>query len=809
MKTWRTFLLLWLISTTVVAQENKSVRITENFNQNWKFILEDKPSFCSSELDDSLWRKITLPHDWSVEADFSKENSGRNAWLPGGIAWYRKSFDLPENYKGKSIEIQFDGVYKNASLWINQNPVGVQHDGYTSFRYDITELLHSDKKNTIAVRVDNSTQPNCRWYSGSGIYRNVWLNVSSATHIETWGTFITTPEVSEKEASVKIVSTVENMDHAKELSIETVIYAPNGEQVAKEISTIKIGNYQSTNITQNLKINDPALWSVNTTEIYTAITSVKTEKLLLDEYKSTFGIRTIKFDADKGFFLNGKNIKMKGVCLHHDAASLGGAVPDEVWVRRLQKLKAIGCNAIRTAHNPASPEFMTICDTMGFLVMNEFVDKWDMPYRKNGAPKDPFYNVQMADPNFSMEWRRNYEETIRRDRNHPSVVMWSVGNENHPAGSIGQNDGLRRYASFVRTLDPTRPVISGMERGKDIKNVDKKVEDIIESCKYMDLIALNYGEQWCNMISDRKPGKAFVSTESYRYFNSTPNKRYANIERSPWLDVLDNKQNMGLFLWPGIAYLGESRNWGRLGSSGLFNLAGFPNPEAYLYEAFWSEKPMVHIEVYENKLNDFSGMSQWGMPAMDQNWNLPKDTIVNLVTYTNCETVDLYLNNKKIGSQKLSDFPNWIMNWQNVNYKAGVLKAVGKINGKAVCETEIATTGKVHHIKADADKTQVSAGDVIHVELMLVDKKGRHISHTEQELSFELEGCANIIALDNGDGSDLSPFYNKETKSTHEGRCLCIIKIGNNLEEQINLKIKSEGIKTQSLTFTVKKNQKK
>lgn len=794
-----TFLIIGMTVTTVIAQSNKLNRITENFNQNWKFKLEDKASFCERGLDDNSWRTLTLPHDWSVEANFSKENSGRNAWLPGGIAWYRKSFLLPDNYKGKSIEIQFDGVYKNATLWVNQNPIGVQHDGYTSFRYDITELLSFEEENTIAVRVDNSTVPNCRWYSGSGIYRNVWLNVTSPTHIETWGTFISTPEVSEQDATVKIVSTVRTMDEAQDLNIETKIYASDGKQVAELTSTMKIGNYQSADITQFLKVENPDLWSVETPEIYSASTFVKSGNEILDEYLSTFGIRTIEFDAEEGFFLNGKNIKMKGVCLHHDAASLGGAVPDEVWVRRLQKLKAIGCNAIRTAHNPASPEFMTMCDTMGFLVMNEFVDKWNKPYRKN-APQDPYFNVQMADPNFIVEWQRNYEQTIRRDRNHPSVIMWSVGNENHPSGSTSQNDGLRRYASFVRSLDPTRPVISGMERGKDVKNVEQKVDDIIESCKYMDLIALNYGEQWCKSIIDKKPGKAFVSTESYRYYNSTPLKRYANVERSPWFDVVNNQANMGLFLWPGISYLGESRNWGRIGSGGLFDFAGFPSSDAYLYKAFWSEKPTLHIEVYDKQPEN---MSQWGIPVMHQNWNLPKDTIVNLVTYTNCETVDLYLNNKKIDSQNLSDFPSWIMNWNDIPYKPGILKAVGKINGKAVCETVIATTGKLNHIEMNADKLGVKPGDIIHVELFLRDKKGRKITHTEEELQFKLEGKATILALENGNNSDLTPFTNKKTKTTHKGRCLCIIKVGDNEEVSVKLSVNCPGIKPQHLVFSV------
>ncbi|MDB4583320.1 hypothetical protein N9164_09225, partial [Draconibacterium sp.] len=473
----------FLLSTFVGFTQ---VRQKQNFNENWKFTLTDSVVYQKTKCDDSNWRVLNLPHDWSVEGEFNENNSGRNAFLPGGTAWYRKSFELPEEYKGKSIEIQFDGVYKNAKLWVNNILVGIQHDGYTSFRNDITELLHPEEVNTIALRVDNSIQPNCRWYTGSGIYRNVWLNVTNQTHLETWGTFITTPKVTKQEASVKIVSTIRNMDKAGEFVVKTEIYNPEGVKVVEEASPIKLGNYQSTDITQYLRVESPQRWSLDMPAVYTATTTILRANEIIDEYSSSFGIRTLEFDADKGFFLNGVNLKMKGVCLHHDGGSLGAAVPDEVWVRRLQNLKAIGCNAIRTAHNPASPEFMTMCDTIGFLVMNEFVDKWDAPYPRGGDPNDNFLNNHMADPNFSVEWKRNYAETIRRDRNHPSAIIWSVGNENYPAGAAAQNHGLRKYASFVRSLDSTRPVISGMERGADRAYPSQKADEIIESCEYMD-----------------------------------------------------------------------------------------------------------------------------------------------------------------------------------------------------------------------------------------------------------------------------------------------------------------------------------
>ncbi len=792
------FVTMLLCLSSLSAQQ--SHRIKESFNNNWLFTLGDSVDYAGYDFDDSNWRPLSLPHDWSIEADFDKELSGRNAFLPGGIAWYRKHFVLPEHFEGKHIELQFDGVYKNASIWINNNPVGTQHDGYTSFYYDVTELLKNGESNTIAVRVDNAIQPNCRWYTGSGIYRNVWLSASNNTHVSNWGTSITTPEVSEKSATINITTAIENLDKAKHLTLETVIYNKDGEEVSKTTSELEVGRFRTQDAAQTLKVDNPELWSVNTPYLYTAQSLLKQDGKLLDKYTSTFGIRTLRFDADKGFFLNGENMRMKGVCLHHDAGPLGAAVPIQVWERRLKNLKEIGCNAIRTAHNPASPEFLDLCDKMGFLVMAEFVDKWDKTYRKKDAPGYWFYNIPMCDPNFSVEWKRNYEQTIRRDRNHPSIVIWSVGNENHSPGSGSQNNGLRNYASFVRSIDPTRPIISGMERSKD-GPVDKKVNDIIETCKYMDLIALNYGEQWCKTIYEQNPGKPYVSTESYTYFNSTPEKRFANIERSPWLDVLDNPQNMGLFLWVGADYLGESKKFPETGiDCGLLDMASFRKEQSYLYEAFWSDKPMVHIEVYEGDADDFSTSGRWWWPPMNEHWNYKDGDKLDVVTYTNCESVNLYLNNKLIGNQKLADIPNWIMKWLKLNYQSGTLKAVGLVDGKEVCEHVLKTAQEARHIKVGVDRTVLEANDIIHVELQLVDKKGNPVRYAEKEIHFALEGDAEIIGIHNGDMRCTVSNTNKSDRETYEGRCLAIIRT-NSVAQELKLTLSGEGLKTKKVKW--------
>lgn len=776
---------------------NSQTRSKFNFNNEWKFSLTDSVRYLKADYNDSNWRTLNLPHDWSVEFEFSEKNTGRNAFLPGGIGWYRKTFVPGKEFAGKQIEIQFDGIYKDSRIWVNGFPVFAQHDGYTSFYLDITELVHVGEKNTIAVRVDNSVQPNCRWYSGSGIYRNVWLTVTNPTHIETWGTFIATPEVSATEAIVSIQTSIKNIDEAKEITLETALFNAEGKEVTRTASAHYLGRFQQSNIAQNLTVPSPKLWSPSSPYIYSAVSTIKENGVVVDQYHSTFGIRTLTFDADKGFFINGENLKMKGVCLHHDAGVLGAAVPDEVWLRRLKELRAIGCNAIRTSHNPTSPEFMDMCDQLGFLVMDEFVDKWD-----NASTDNVFFDEPFADPMFSEEWKKNFGETIRRDRNHPSVIMWSVGNENHSPGTDDENHGMKNYGAFVRSMDPTRPVISGMERGKD-KPVAEKVNDIIETCRFMDVIALNYGEQWCKLIADKKPGKPYVSTESYVYFNSELEKRFANIERSPWIDVMENDNNMGLFLWVGIDYLGEAKKLPALGTNcGLFDMAGFRKSISYLYEAFWSDKPMVHIEVYENDADDFSKTGRWWFPQVNENWNLEKDAKVDLVTYTNCESVELYLNNKKIGTQKMADFPNWIMKWRKIAYKPGTLKAVGIRDGKAVCVSELKTAGKPIKLVINPEKTVVSPEGVVHVEVVLVDAKGNRVTNDDRKLQFQLEGNGEILGLSNGDMTCHDPFSQTDSKTTSKGKCLCILKTGKEIGD-LKLTVEAEGLKTSMINIQV------
>ncbi|QBG47006.1 glycoside hydrolase family 2 protein [Verrucomicrobia bacterium S94] len=737
--------LFLLLVGLVCAMNLQAGRIS--FSKDWRFSLSDPAGAEQAGFDDSGWRRLDVPHDWSVEFAFSRDNPGRNAWLPGGIAWYRKSFEVPAEDAGKIFEIQFDGVYRHARVFVNGEFAGQQFDGYTSFYFDITGLIRPGQKNVIAVRVDNHDVPNCRWYSGSGIYRQVWFTKKDPVHVKNWGTYITTPEITDWAAEIHFRTELENKGNPAEFELETVVFDPAGREVARSASSGKIA--EAFDVEQTLTVENPQRWSVDSPVLYSAESRVKVGEKTVDVYRSTFGIRSIRFDGKKGFFLNGENMKLKGVCLHHDMGTVGAAVPVEMWERRLQNLKELGCNAIRTAHNPMAPEFMDLCDRMGFLVMDEFVDKWEHQIRPNA---DPLNDPKFAEPNFRKEWKKNFRQTIRRDRNHPSVIIWSVGNENYPAGSEKQNEGLAEYCNFVRSIDPTRPVVSGMERGLD-KDPSEKVDDILESTQYMDLIGMNYGEQWVKRIGHRNPGKAFVSTESYVYYSSTEFKRWDLVERAPWLDVLDNEFNAGLFLWSGTRYLGEvskNKDWPRIngGSSALLDMASFKTVNGYFYEALWSEKPVVSVAVYD-EMKPIESFRCWGSPERRMMWNFKTGETLNLVTFTNCEFVELYLNGRKIGKQKLSDFSNRIMNWYDIEFEPGELKAVGISDGKPVCEFVLQTAGDPARIEAVADAETVRPGGVVHVEVQLTDIEGIPVKHEDRLLVYSIAG-GEILGLDFG-----------------------------------------------------------
>ncbi|MGW8317065.1 MAG: sugar-binding domain-containing protein, partial [Bacteroidales bacterium] len=485
----RTFILI--IALALASACTNAPRTVESFNTGWKFKLGDTEEAMQPGYNDSEWRSLDLPHDWSIEGEFSPDNPATvgGGALPGGIGWYRKSFTLPAGTEGKYVYIDFDGVYQESEVWINGHALGRRPNGYISFQYELTPWLHyGDSLNVVAVRVDNSQQPNSRWYSGSGIYRDVRLVVTEPVHVAHWGIYVTTPVVSEEEATVKVETSVRNRAEAEqEVEVRTLILDDEENEVAHQSDEITLGAGKEGMMEGQLRIENPDLWSVEHPVLYTVVTEIRTGGKLTDRVETPFGIRTFSFDAGTGFSLNGHPMKLQGVCNHHDLGALGSAAYPRAMERQLELLKEMGCNAIRTSHNPPSPVLLDLCDRMGFLVMDETFDMWKM--RK--TPYD--YHL------FWDEWHeRDLTDHILRDRNHPSVILWSIGNEIiEQWDSTGTGIALE-LAGIVRDLDPTRPVTSGCN--------NTSADNFISSSGALDVIGFNYHQNEFGEVPERFPG---------------------------------------------------------------------------------------------------------------------------------------------------------------------------------------------------------------------------------------------------------------------------------------------------------------
>jgi beta-galactosidase len=792
------------------------VRIRNNFDFDWKFFKGDAPGAQQTDFMDNQWRILDIPHDWSIEGPFSKQpGSATSAHLPTGIGWYRKYFNIPKSYKDKKVIIEFDGVYQNSEVWINGRYLGKRPYGYIGFCYDLSPHLNFDGENVISVKVDNSHQPNCRWYSGSGIYRHTWLLVTNKIHVAYWGTFVTAQQVDKKSAIIRIKTRVQNEDkRIAQCTLTTDILNQDGKiiQTAETSQSIPVDNEYE--FIQQVKIDKPNLWSPDNPYLYTVRSTLKNQDNVVDSYDTVFGIRKIEFDADKGFLLNGKQVKLHGVCLHHEAGAVGAAVPDRVWERRLEMLKAMGCNAIRTSHNPYSPEFMNLCDKLGFLVMNEIYDEWKEP-----KPQTPDFGYRI----YFDEWsERDVTVFINRDRNHPSVVLWSAGNEVVdqivPAGA----ETLRRLLGIFHREDPTRCVTVGCDR---IQAEPVSVSQ--DFLNLLDVVGYNYVDRWRERAEkyyslDRHAfrQRRFIGTENgslggtrgdYSWLfprtSKTPAPRRSS---NRWTDfeqmlkfVTTNDYVSGDFMWTGIDYLGES-NWPKKSNtSGVIDTCGFVKDTYYFCQSQWTDKPMLHL------------LPHW-------NWQGKEGEVIPVLCYTNCDSVELFLNGKSMGVQSYwfpragmqEEYENYPsrnriprttsdlhLTW-TVLYQPGTLKAIGTRDGKVVVTEEITTIEKPSAIGLSADRLKIAADrrDVVHVTIKILDAPGRVVPVADNEVTLKIQGEGKIIGLDNGNPESHEDFKGNRRKAFN-GLCLVIIqsteKPGN-----ITLTTTSPGLKTGSITIT-------
>jgi beta-galactosidase len=806
----------------LVASGRSQQRTRESFDSGWKFLRGDVTGAQMPGFEDTHWRDVDLPHDWGIEGPFDEKepSKGPGGYLPTGVGWYRKRFRMREEDRGRVITLEFDGVYQNSEVWINGEYLGLRPYGYIPFAYELSPHLTEDGDNVVAVRVDNSLQTNCRWYSGSGIYRHTWLCATGPVRVAHWGTFVTTPRVSKESAIIQISTNIANgLRAVAQCSLTTAVLDQDKRIVQATESTQDVGAGGEYGFVQQIEIEKPNLWSPANPYIYTIRSTVRESGKVVDEYDTPAGIRDAVFDADRGFILNGEHIKLNGVCIHHEAGCVGAAVPERVWERRLEILREMGCNAIRTSHNPYSQEFMDLCDTMGFLVMAEAFDEWKVPKGQ----------IQHGYSLHFDEWHeRDLINFIHRDRNHPSVVLWSAGNEIGDQSDPKGAETLRELLAVFHREDSTRPVTAGCDRiASDPPSNTARPEFLA----LLDIVGYNYVDRWhdrtdkyYNIDRETFPQRRVIGTESgamggirgdYRSLfppgEQVSPRRFVfqenrNIDvEELWKFVRTYDYVAGDFMWTGIDYLGEAFWPMKSSPSGVIDTCGFKKDGFYFYQSQWTREPMVHL------------FPHW-------NWKGKEGQIVPVTCYTNCDTVELYLNGKSLGV-KGYEFPRLGMegtygnyparakakrttsdlhlSW-DVPYEPGVVKAVGTRDGSIAATAEVSTTGEPSAIYLAADRTALAADrrDVAHVVVEVRDDRGRPVPIADNEIVFEIQGEGTLIGVDNGDPLSHED-YKGNRRRCFNGLCLAIVQ-ATGKGGKIVVTASSPALRSDSITIATK-----
>jgi beta-galactosidase len=791
-------LLAVIMAAVVQADEQvETVRRREKLNAGWRFINEDVKNAQAFDFDDSSWRKLNVPHDWAIEGPFTKEVSFRGGYLPyPGVGWYRKAFTIPSD--AKCVRVEFDGVMRDARVWLNGQYIGGWPYGYSSFSFDLTEHVRRGQKNVLAVRVENENNSS-RWYPGSGIYRNVWLTITGPVHVEHWGTFVTTKDVSEKNACVNVRTQIQNQSQlAQDIVLETLIYDAQGNDVARNTVKKNVDKKASLEFVQDLEVFNPIRWDINNPYLYKAVSNVKIDDEIVDRYETKFGIRTLRLDPRAGFFLNGRNIKFKGVNLHHGLGPFGIAFSRRAAERQLEIMKEMGCNAIRTAHDPPAPEQLDLCDEMGFLVIDETFDEWKKPKVPNG------YN-KLFD-----EWaEKDTRALLKRDRNHPSIIFWSTGNEIPELGTAEGKKNAKMFAEICREMDPTRPVTSGI-------HLSIKLDQELVDC--FDALGLNYWQDRYEKVHQGFPNKPLLSTESsavvstrgeYHFpvkrvpkgyhdkslqissydiancgFGALPDVEFKLQQEHQWL--------MGEFVWSGFDYHGEPDPYEDMWPAhssyfGIVDMCGFKKDRFYLYQSQWTDEPMIHL------------LPHW-------NWHGREGEVTPVYCYTNCAWAELFVNGRSLG-KKAKRGGEFRLKWNEVVYQPGSIKAVGYDDkGKVLCEKEIRTAGKPYKTELLADRKTIKADgeDLCFVTVRIVDKQGNLCPLADNLVRFKIEGDGEVACVGNGNPISHESYQAKQRKAFH-GLCLAVVR-SKTWEGDIKLTASSEGLLARQILLNTKDN---
>ena len=764
---YRFFILACAIGCMLTAQ----ARDRQNFDNGWRFVLADSAQMSKTDYHDTHWRALNLPHDWAVEGDFlcSNPSGAGGGALPGGIGWYRKTFNLQKK-QGERYFIEFDGVYMNARVYINGKEVGYRPYGYSSFEYDITPYLIAGR-NVVAVRVDNSDQPNSRWYSGCGIYRHVWFTKTADVHVKHWGVHV----VANPDGRISVTADVESQ--GKAYKVRNQVFDAQGRAVG-------------------LKVRRPHLWSVDDPYIYKVRTQVLVGGKVVDEVWTNTGFRSFRFDAKTGFWLNGKNMKLNGVCEHHDFGCLGAVVNEDAMHRKLVRLKEMGVNAIRSSHNPPAPELLNMCDTMGLIVMDESFDMWHRRKTQNDYAR------------FFDEWHeRDLSDLILRDRNHPSILMWSIGNEvleqwssadadtltleqanlilnaGHDASTLAKDGETSvntlladHLADIVRRYDTTRPITAGCNEPSPDNHLFKG--------KALDIVGFNYHHQWIKDVPKNFPGRPFIMTESVSALQTTgfytmPSDSVIKAPKEWWLPYTDpsfkcsSYDNMhaswsstheetwdvvkhtpyvgGQFIWTGFDYIGEPTPYSypaRSSYFGIIDLAGQPKDVYYMYQSEWTNRPVLHLFPHWNWL-DGEQIDMW-------------------CYYNQADEVELYINGKSQGVRRKADSHQYHVMWR-VTFEPGEVKVVARKDGKEVRQQTIHTAGQPHHLQLSID---YQGKNTTFVKVEVVDENGNRCPWAENQVFFDTD--ATIIGVDNGNQTSLERFKDNKRKAFF-GRCFVVL----------------------------------
>ncbi len=791
---------------------------TMDFNWGWRFTLgamED--DFYQPKSDDSKWQSVKVPHDWSIESGYTQEHTaGSNAFLPGGVGWYRKSFNVPSQWKGKDIIVRFEGVYNNSTVWINGEELGFYPNGYLDFDYDLTPYLKGGE-NVIAVRVDRRAYADARWYVGGGIYRNVHLSAREKVYIPETGISVVTPKVSAQSAEVEVATEVVN---GSVQDVDLVVkYSINGCCESKVLSEgeakISLKAAAEGVVSTTIPLATPKLWSLESPRVYKLYTALYNGDQLLEERETQFGVRTIEFNASKGFLLNGESVKIKGVNIHHDLGCVGVAAYDAALYRRLNSLRAMGTNAIRVAHNPQSESFYTMCDTMGLLVMDEFIDewrvlkdKWIIQRSKSGVAD----SLQMGYSAHFNEWaEKDIKHLVKRNRNHPSIILWSIGNEiewtypyyfrsamrgggykgliytGAPSDQARVMEDFKKYSggkdelsetahelsSWVKSVDTSRPVTSGV--------VIPSVSRLSGYTDALDVVGYNYKDMFYEADHRIYPDKCIIGSENVGQYYE-------------WSAVMDRDYIPGIFVWTGVDYMGENGPWpAKGGTYSFFDFACFKTPRGHFFETLWRDEPKTYLvttpsEQSEFKVDDKGQFSvQWIKDPLRrwqwyenvaEKWKYTQGEKVMVQVYTNAPTAELFINDKSLGiKSRAKDALENVLLWE-VPYEAGKLLAVGRDEkGDRLSCSSLVTSGDVASVKIESDKLSINSDgyDLANVEITLLDKDGVKVVDQDQEIVVKLGGDVKIVGIDNGSDKFVGD-HQADRITTYNGRALVVLQ---------------------------------